>query len=85
MIRIRLREAMEAHDRRSGERMTYARLAELTGLAKATIESMGARPGYNATLEAVDRLCGALGCSPGDILEREDDPSAGRSARMEGR
>jgi len=73
VIRIKLREAMDAYERRCGERLTYGRLAELTGLARATIESIGARTGYNATLEVVDRLCEALGCSPGDILERVDE------------
>jgi putative transcriptional regulator len=70
MIRIRLREVMEAYEARTGERVTYARLAETTGLARSTIESMGARPTYNATLEVIDRLCTALACSIQDLLEQ---------------
>jgi DNA-binding Xre family transcriptional regulator len=72
MIRVRLREAIEAHSVRSGTRLTYGRLAELSGVSRATIESLAARPGYNATLDLIDRLCGVLGCSPAELLERVD-------------
>lgn len=77
MIVVRLREAMEAYGKRTGERMTYKRLAELTGLSRATLESLASRQSYNATLSTIDKVCGALRCSPGDLLdiveEREGD------------
>lgn len=78
MLRIRLREAMEAHRRRTGERMTYETLAARTGLSRATLESMASRPGYNATLATIEKLCRALGCQPGDllVLEPENDRGA---------
>jgi DNA-binding Xre family transcriptional regulator len=81
VIRVKLREAIESYERRKGERLTYARVAELTGLAKTTIESIGARPGYNATLDVVDRLCQVLDCEPGDLLEHVRNPreSAGEA------
>lgn len=64
---------MEAYEHRAHQRVTYAQLADLTGLSRSTIESIGARPAYNATLDVIDRLCAALGCSPEDLLERVDD------------
>ena len=77
MIRVRLREAMEAHRRRTGERMTYERLAQATGLSRGTLESLASRPGYNSTLDTIAKLCQALGCRPGDLLvldpERSDE------------
>lgn len=54
--------------------MSYGQLAEAAGLSRAAIESIAVRPGYNPTLDVIDRLCGALGCSPGDLLERVADP-----------
>ena len=59
---------MENHRRRTGERMTYERLAQLTGLSRQTLESVATRPGYNSTLDTIAKLCRALNCQPGDLL-----------------
>lgn len=69
MLRIRLREAMEAYRQRTGTRLTYEALAQVCGLSVATLQSLAARPGYNTRLSTVEKLCIALGCSPGDLLE----------------
>lgn len=69
MIVVKIREAMERYRYRTGERLTYEKLAERTGLSRTTIEAIAARPGYNTTLATIEKLCGALDCSPGDILE----------------
>ena len=74
MIAIKLREAMEAYKRRTGERMTYAILAERSGIAKQTLHTIGSRDDYNATLTTLERICRALGVAPGDMLEMIDDP-----------
>jgi putative transcriptional regulator len=66
---VKLREAMEGYRRRTGERMTYQLLAKRTGLAKSTIESIATRSSYNASLRTIDKICGVLGCSPGELLE----------------
>ena len=80
LINVRLREMMEAHRLRTGERLTYGQLAERTGVSKSTLESLAARPGYNASLSVIERICRALGCAPGDLLALDDGgESAGRS------
>jgi DNA-binding Xre family transcriptional regulator len=63
---------MERYSARTGERMTYAILSERTGLSRATLESIGARSDYNATLGAIDKICEALGCTIPDLLERKE-------------
>jgi DNA-binding Xre family transcriptional regulator len=68
VILIRLREMMAAHEGRTGEHLTYEGLASRTGLSRSTIESMATRPGYNASLATIERICLALHCSPGDLL-----------------
>ena len=73
MIRVKLREAIRAYERRTGERMTYALLAERTGLSRATVEALGSRASYNATLGTIERVCSALECGLGDLLERSPD------------
>lgn len=80
MIRIRLREAMRDHERRSAERITYAWLARKTGLSRATLEAIGSRRTYNPSLETIERLCVALAVAPADLLEMKP-PGRARRAR----
>ncbi|WP_350339033.1 helix-turn-helix domain-containing protein [Pseudomonas sp. Y39-6] len=49
--------------------MTYQTLAEASGLSVSTLQSLAARPTYNTRLSTIARLCVALHCQPGDLLE----------------
>ena len=69
MLRVKLREAMAEYRRRTGERMTYELLAKRTGLSRSTLESLASRHTYNTRLSTIAKVCRALGCTPGDILE----------------
>ena len=69
MIVVKLRDAIEAYRRRTGTRLTYEALAELTGVSIATLQSLAARPGYNTRLSTIEQLCRVLGCTPGELLE----------------
>jgi len=69
MLRIRLREAMDAYARKTGKRTTYETLAEASGISISTLQSIAARPDYNTRLSTVEKLCVALECQPGDLLE----------------
>lgn len=62
---------MAAYAERTGQKITYQQLAERTGLSKATLEALGSRPDYNATLSTIDVLCSCLSCSVGDLLEHK--------------
>lgn len=77
MIEVKLREAMEEHRRRTGERLTYQALADRTGLARSTIESIATRPGYNASLSTIDKICEVLACGPGDLLSHTPPGKSG--------
>lgn len=68
MLRVLLREVMEDHRRRTGERITYECLAQRTGLSRQTLESIASRETYNTTLDTISKLCRALRCQPGDLL-----------------
>ena len=78
-MHVKLREVMEDFRRRTGERMTYEKLAERTGLSKATLESLATRDNYNTRLSTIEKLCRALDCQPGDLLEL--DPKHGSLER----
>ena len=84
MIHFRLREMRDRYAPSSGERFTYELLAARTGLSRATIESMATRPGYNARLATIERVCRALHCQPGDLLELSA-PSSDRSHSRKGK
>ncbi len=68
MINVRLKEAIEQYKISSGEKLTYQLLAERTGIALDTLQSLASRPSYNTTLSTVEKLCLALNCGPGDLL-----------------
>jgi DNA-binding Xre family transcriptional regulator len=58
-------------------RLTYQALSERTGIARSTLESLATRSTYNTSLKTVAKLCDALDCGPGDILElqRKETPA----------
>lgn len=69
MIIIKLKEQMERYRRTHGERLTLEKLADRTGLSKATLDAISSRLDYNTTLATLEKLCVALNCTPGDLLE----------------
>lgn len=73
MIRVKLREAMDSYRQRTGQKLTYELLAQQTGIALTTLQSLAARPGYNTRLSTIEKICVALKCSPSDLLEMSDD------------
>lgn len=68
-LSLRLRHAMEVFRKKTGQRITYKLLAQRTGLSQATIESLATRAEYNPTLATLGKLCEALDCTVGDLLE----------------
>jgi DNA-binding Xre family transcriptional regulator len=74
MIFVKLREAMLAYRRRTGRRITYEDLAEMTGLASTTLQSIATRQDYHPTLANVEKLCLALDVALHDMLEMIADP-----------
>ncbi len=81
MLVVKLKDAMEAHRRRTGQRMTYAELAERTGISHATLRTIGSVLAYHPTLANIERICKALDVTPGDLLEVIDDPPKPKRAR----
>jgi DNA-binding Xre family transcriptional regulator len=76
MIRVKLREAMEAYQLRTGTQLTYPDLVRVTGVSLDTLQSLATRPGYNTRLSTIEKLCHALECSPAELLDW--NPAIGR-------
>ncbi len=75
MLTIKLRDAMEAYLRRTGQRMTYGKLTAATGIAESTLKKIGSSLTHHTTLANIEKLCRALDVTPGDLLELIDDPT----------
>ncbi|MCA0848104.1 helix-turn-helix domain-containing protein [Salipiger thiooxidans] len=67
-IVIKLREALEAYEARTGERLTHDELARLAGLSRSTLDSIASRRDYNPSLRVIEQICVVLRCAPGDLL-----------------
>ncbi len=74
---------IRVYEQRTGDKLSYAQLAERSGVARATIESLASRSAYNATLATIDKLCGALECRLTDLVHYESasDQSSVRKTR----
>ena len=81
VLTIKLRDAMEAYRRRTGERMTYGKLAKVTGIAESTLKKIGSSLTHHTTLANIETLCHALEVLPGDLLELIDDPPKSKRAK----
>jgi putative transcriptional regulator len=68
LIRFRLAELIS--DKAFNERriITFAEIAEATGIHRATLSKMANQPGAKIGSEIIDKLCGYFDCQPGDIM-----------------
>ena len=73
VIRIHLRKQMAAFEKRTRQPMSYDKLATLTGLSRATLESLGSRETYNPRLSTIAQICAALDCKLDELLELTTD------------
>ncbi len=76
MIRVKLRKAMREYQQRTGVRLTYDSLSKSTDISVETLQSLAARKGYNTRLSTIEKLCRALHCAPGDLLELSTENGA---------
>ncbi len=68
LIRFRLAELIS--DKAFNERriITFAEIAEATGIHRATLSKMANQPGAKIGSEIIDKLCGYFDCQTGDLM-----------------
>lgn len=68
LIRFRLAELIS--DKAFNERriITFAEIAEATGIHRATLSKMANQPGAKIGSEIIDKLCSFFDCQPGDLM-----------------
>ena len=85
MVRVKLREAMEAYRLRTGDRLTYEKLAQMSGIGEGTLHSIGGRLGYQPNLATVERICRTLEVPLHDMLELIDNPPKAKGKKSKKR
>ena len=68
LIRFRLAELIS--DKAFNERrvITFAEIAEATGIHRATLSKMANQPGAKIGSEVIDKLCKFFDCQTGDLM-----------------
>jgi DNA-binding Xre family transcriptional regulator len=57
--------------------MKKTELAQVAGVSSVTLAKLG--KGESVTVEIIDRICAALNCQPGDIMEYVPDAGEGKN------
>lgn len=60
------------------KKMTQKRLAEITGIRPPTISKIYLGTIDRLPVDVLDRICQALDCQPGDLMEHIADPPDGQ-------
>ncbi|WP_297922585.1 helix-turn-helix domain-containing protein [Metallibacterium sp.] len=69
MIRIKLKQLLDDKAFKEGRRITLNEVSVQTGIARATINRIANKPGYNTTTDNIEALCRYLPCTPCDLIE----------------
>ena len=54
-------------------RLTLTKVAQDTGLSRTTLTALTTRSAKGIQFDTLNRLCAALNCQPGDLLEYRED------------
>ena len=73
MIRIKLKQLLDDKAFKEGRRITLNEVSARTGIARATINRIANKPGYNTTTDNIEALCRYLDCTPCDLIELVSD------------
>jgi len=73
MIRIKLKQLLDDKAFKEGRRITLNEVSVQTGIARATINRIANKPGYNTTTDNIEALCRYLDCTPCDLIELVSD------------
>lgn len=64
MLRFDLKHLLDDYQARSGIRLTYEELGNMTGISAETLKSIVNREDYNTTLATVSKIASSLSLCP---------------------
>lgn len=79
MIRIKLKHLLDDKAFKEGRRITLNEVAEVTGIARATLNRIANIPGYNTNTDNLDALCKYFEVTPCELLEFVPDSGKPKS------
>lgn len=71
MIRWRLRDLMEARHTATGEKITYEKISQATGISPNTLSALATGKAKQVGIETtIERLLDYFDCDPNDLMIR---------------
>lgn len=68
MIRVLLKQMLDAKCFKERRRITLNEVSEKTGISRATLTRIANVPGYNTNTDTIDALCKYFGCTLSELL-----------------
>jgi DNA-binding Xre family transcriptional regulator len=76
MIRWRIRDLMEARHTATGEKMTYEKISQATGISPNTLSALATGKAKQVGIETtIERLLDFFGCEPNDLIIKINNQS----------
>ena len=72
-LHFSLKSALDEYEAKTGLKVSYEELSEITEISVDTLKSLASRRKYNVTFQTVATVCNALNVNPLDHLEWIDE------------
>lgn len=73
MIRIKYKQHLDDKCFREKRKITLDIASKETGISRARLNTIANTPGYNVSIDAIDKLCKYFNTTPGELLEYIED------------
>ena len=70
-LRWRIRQLMSQKEEQSGEKVTYRKITQATGISPNTLSSLSTGSAKQVGMNTIERLLDYFECSPGDLIVKE--------------
>ena len=74
-VKFDIKSALNEFEARTGIRLSYEELSDISGLSIDTIKSLSSRKNYNPTFEIIALIGNALNLNPIDYMSWEESNS----------
>lgn len=72
-VKLKFLEMVQRKERQLGRRISYAEIAEATGMTRAAVSKWASGEIVSYRKEMLDSFCKYFECQPGDLLTYEPD------------
>ncbi len=72
-VKLKFLEMVQRKERQLGRRISYAEIAEATGMTRAAVSKWASGEIVSYRKEMLDAFCKYFECQPGDLLTYEPD------------